>query len=480
MKGKRGVFIHFLNIKMQETLEKMIRKDEIKSLSRRKFLKTILKSGLTLGVVSVTPNILLPQTKEKPRYDLSIKEYDSLTKALEDYENVKKDAVYALGNITALQGKQLPEDDLQKILIEPFKENDKLKYRITLNLAIEDISSYTSFFKEVKNVETKNLPSKRPEKQNTLNPNLKQGFYIQVSANKNEKNILNNVEILKKLGYKNSVLQYDKENKIIKVLIGQYGNVSSATDNAKKLLQKDDLLDILENNELGIRKTVYRNEKLDLTWEKIVKEVKILKKKDKQSYDRFKKRVKKRNIENKKAKRKTYTIEEIEFVIRRGVQKYNSSNKKEIDFNLARAIAYCESTYNPYAIGYGIKRGKKVKQGRGLFQLTLRTAKDMGGRTYSEEELFNPMTNTELGLKYISYLMNCRRVRSVKDSDEKLRLLLAAYNGGEPSIGWSDKLNGNGEKQRRYENPENYRYKQTRDYVEKVIIQHNEFKNKPI
>ena len=490
---------------MQPELEKIIKSEERpNSLSRRDFIKKIIKGGVALGVASSVSSMLLSEPSKKITYDISIKEYDGLTQSLANYESVRKDVATAVRNINSLRGAAVSSEELNQILekvkIEPITEAKGTQYMITANFESQAAREFMDFFEIVNKAKPKILSWARSGKNNAINPHVKEGYYIQLSANKNEANMLNNIEILKKLGFKNVVLNYDSRDKVIKFLIGGYSTTDQATSQAEKLLLQDDVLDALENNELGIVNAWHKDDQVSLEWEKIVKEVKILKKQDKKAYTRLEQRAEKRNVENKKIYRKAYSIKEIESIIAEGVNKHNAKNKDKIDLDFAKAIAYCESTYNPYAIGYGIvskivknkdgsyarnkggsvaRRNVKVALGHGLFQMLPSTANSMGVKNYSDEELFNPVTNTELGLGYVSYLMNLGAVKEAKSPAEKMKLLLAAYNGGEKAVQMSDTAKLLGKKQRAFENEMNRGYRETRNYVNKVMAQYNEFKSHP-
>jgi len=490
---------------MQQKLEKIIKSEKgTNSLTRRDFLKRVIMGGAALGVVSGIPNMLLSEPSKKITYDISIKEYDSLTQALINYEGIRKDVATAVRNINSLRGAAVSSEELNQILekvkIEPITEANGTRYMVTANFESQAAREFMDFFEIVNKTKPKILSWARSGKNNAINSHVKEGYYIQLSANKNETNMLNNIEILKKLGFKNAVLNYDGRDKVIKCLIGGYSTTDQATSQAEKLLLQDDVLDILENNELGIINARYKDDQINLEWEKIVKEVKILKKQDKKAYTRLEQRAEKRNVENKKINRKAYSIKETESIIVEGVNKHNTKNKDKIDLDFAKAIAYCESTYNPYAVGYGIvskivknkdgsyarnkdgsvaRRNVKVALGRGLFQMLPSTANSIGTKDYSEEELFNPVINTELGLRYISYLMNLGAIKEAKNPAEKMKLVLAAYNGGEKAVQMSDTSKLFGKKQRAFENEENHGYRETRNYVNKVVAQYNEFKSHP-
>ncbi|RMF94318.1 MAG: lytic transglycosylase domain-containing protein [Candidatus Schekmanbacteria bacterium] len=89
------------------------------------------------------------------------------------------------------------------------------------------------------------------------------------------------------------------------------------------------------------------------------------------------------------------------------------AEKYGIDRDLIITIIECESGFDPYAVS--------EKGAVGLMQLMPETAKRFG-----VEDRFNPKDNIQGGVAYIDYLMNLY--------DEKLDLVLAAYNAGEKAI----------------------------------------------
>jgi soluble lytic murein transglycosylase-like protein len=111
-----------------------------------------------------------------------------------------------------------------------------------------------------------------------------------------------------------------------------------------------------------------------------------------------------------------------------------------VDSAIVRAIILAESRYNIYAISN--------KGARGLMQLMPFTAKELG-----VENSFNPVQNINAGVKYFKKLLN--------RFDGDVKLSLAAYNAG---VGKVLKYKGVPP------------YKDTRNYVQKVLHYHRFYK----
>lgn len=113
-----------------------------------------------------------------------------------------------------------------------------------------------------------------------------------------------------------------------------------------------------------------------------------------------------------------------------------------IDSNLIRAIIKVESNFNTRAVS---RAGAK-----GLMQLMPKTAYKM-----DVMDPFNPEENIFGGVKYFKYLLD--------RFDNNLEISLAAYNAGETAV-----LKYGGIP----------RYRETRQYVKKVLKQYTYYKNK--
>ncbi|MHC4459533.1 MAG: lytic transglycosylase domain-containing protein [Planctomycetota bacterium] len=119
---------------------------------------------------------------------------------------------------------------------------------------------------------------------------------------------------------------------------------------------------------------------------------------------------------------------------------HEASRRHRVDSAMVRAIILAESRYNIYAIS--------SKGARGLMQLMPVTAKELG-----VANSFNPVQNINAGVKYFKILLN--------RFDGDVKLSLAAYNAG---IGRVLKYNGVPP------------YKETGDYVKKVLHYHRFYK----
>ncbi|MDI6617346.1 MAG: lytic transglycosylase domain-containing protein [Clostridiales bacterium] len=110
-----------------------------------------------------------------------------------------------------------------------------------------------------------------------------------------------------------------------------------------------------------------------------------------------------------------------EDIIRKYSQEYN------IDPYLIMALINVESHYNPDATS---KRDAK-----GLMQITSQTgewgAKQLNIRDFKDDMLYDPDLNIKIGCWYIN---NLRLEFNIKDSEDDIILMLAAYNGGSGNV----------------------------------------------
>jgi soluble lytic murein transglycosylase-like protein len=113
-------------------------------------------------------------------------------------------------------------------------------------------------------------------------------------------------------------------------------------------------------------------------------------------------------------------IKERRVIIRAGIDmtKYGpliqkASDKYKVDYSLVKAVIKAESNFNHKAVS--------PKGAQGLMQLMPKTAS-----TLQVKDSFEPESNIEGGVKYLSYLMNVY--------NGHLPLALAAYNAGEKAI----------------------------------------------
>ena len=149
-----------------------------------------------------------------------------------------------------------------------------------------------------------------------------------------------------------------------------------------------------------------------------------------------------------------YPIDHTEYII-----KY--SNEYELDPYLIASIINVESKYDIKA--------KSKKDARGLMQITPKTgqwaSRELNLQDYSVESLYNPETNIKIGCWYINVLN--------EEFNGNLKLVLAAYNGGSGNVkSW---LN-NSEYSFDGENLDHIPFKETEDYVEKVLKSHSMYK----
>ncbi|MGF7056525.1 soluble lytic murein transglycosylase [Brassicibacter mesophilus] len=130
------------------------------------------------------------------------------------------------------------------------------------------------------------------------------------------------------------------------------------------------------------------------------------------------------------------------------------SEKYDVDPFLVSAIIRVESKYYKDAISH--------KGARGLMQVAPITGKwacqEIGIDNYSDELLFDPKINIEIGCWYLSKLF--------KQFNDDTELVIAAYNGGSGNVSkWL--------KDKRYsvdgEKLDNIPFKETELYVKKVL-----------
>lgn len=139
------------------------------------------------------------------------------------------------------------------------------------------------------------------------------------------------------------------------------------------------------------------------------------------------------------------------------VYKYSEENK--VDPLLVFAIIKAESNFD-----YDVVSSKDAV---GLMQLVDSTAKDVALRLkidYDENTLYNPDTNIMLGVKYYSILY---------EKYGNIPIALTAYNAG---MGTVDKWIENGTINKDGSNIENIPYKQTNNYVRKILRDYEIYK----
>ena len=142
------------------------------------------------------------------------------------------------------------------------------------------------------------------------------------------------------------------------------------------------------------------------------------------------------------------------------VEKY--AKEENIDPLLCYAIIKAESNFNPNAVS---KSGAK-----GLMQLMDETAKDVATNAIieytSNESLFEPEKNIQLGIKYYAQL------KSIYNSDV---LSLTAYNAGIGNVKkWIDE--GIIDVKKEEENIDKIPFEETKNYVRKILKDYNSYK----
>lgn len=116
------------------------------------------------------------------------------------------------------------------------------------------------------------------------------------------------------------------------------------------------------------------------------------------------------------------------------------ARENNLDVALIKAVIRAESNFNHMAVSH--------KGAKGLMQLMPQTASSL-----NVEDVFHPDHNIEGGARYLRYLMNLYR--------GDMRLALAAYNAGEGAVA-------------KYGDVPPYR--ETQNYVQRVMIFYDEFK----
>lgn len=109
------------------------------------------------------------------------------------------------------------------------------------------------------------------------------------------------------------------------------------------------------------------------------------------------------------------------------------ARRNGVDVALVKAVIRVESRFNPYATS---KKGAS-----GLMQLMPDTA-----RRYGVDDLYDPRSNIEAGVRYLKYLL--------KKYHHHPQNALAAYNAGEDAVATYDGIPP---------------YRETMDYVRKVL-----------
>ena len=132
------------------------------------------------------------------------------------------------------------------------------------------------------------------------------------------------------------------------------------------------------------------------------------------------------------------------------VKKY--AQKYDVDENLIYAIIKAESNFEASAVSN--------KGAKGLMQLMDSTAQDMAKKmniTLQEDDILVPDINIQIGTKYIADLLK---------KYENIELALTAYNAGSGNV---DKWIKDGTLKKDGSDAENIPYKETNNYVRKIM-----------
>ena len=133
---------------------------------------------------------------------------------------------------------------------------------------------------------------------------------------------------------------------------------------------------------------------------------------------------------------------------------FEAAAENELDPYLLISVMYVESKFNPEAVS---------KQGaRGLMQIMPQTgnwaADNLGYQNFEVDDLYDPQVNIQCGSWYLARLK--------AEFDNRLPVVLAAYNGGQGNVGqWLENEKWDG----KHENLAAIPFSETRGYVKKVI-----------
>ena len=139
------------------------------------------------------------------------------------------------------------------------------------------------------------------------------------------------------------------------------------------------------------------------------------------------------------------------------VEKY--SKEYDVDKYLIYAIIKAESNFE--------KEAKSNKGAKGLMQLMYSTAEEVAqkiGIELTEENIYEPNININIGTKYISILIQ---------KYGNINLALAAYNAGSGNV---DNWINEGTLEKDGTNIENIPYLETNNYVRKILRDYEKYK----
>ena len=148
----------------------------------------------------------------------------------------------------------------------------------------------------------------------------------------------------------------------------------------------------------------------------------------------------------------------IKILYKKDYSEYVSKYSQEygVDENLIYALIKAESNFEETAISN--------KNAQGLMQLMPATAEEVANKNgieLTEQNILEPETNINIGTKYISTLL---------EKYECIEVALAAYNAG---IGNVDKWIENGVIKADGSDIENIPFKETNNYVRKIMRDYN-------
>lgn len=141
------------------------------------------------------------------------------------------------------------------------------------------------------------------------------------------------------------------------------------------------------------------------------------------------------------------------------VEKY--AKEYDIDSYMVYAIIKAESNFN--------KNAKSASNAVGLMQIMEATAIETANKmdlNVTEEDLFDPELNINIGLKYFSNLVN--------KYNDNYYLAIIAYNAG---IGNVDKWIADGTIKEDASDIENVPFKETNNYVRKILRDYDIYKD---
>jgi len=279
-----------------------------------------------------------------------------------------------------------------------------------------------------------------------------EGYYVQFSANLNKEYAVHNKDLLRKLGFPNTIIAKEKikEKTYYKTLIGAYHNQEAALRIGNEILKTKRLVNLLGYPEINVIKINYEKGTLKTDWSNTILIREEVELKDKQHLRKYGEK----KVETKLGRK---SIDELIELV---VSEWNKNNnlKYKLSTDLIRAIVWVESAYNPNREGYKLERiangkfkyktdknGNKILTAYGLMQVTKLAAKEMG---YDFKEVIkDPLTNLRAGVAYFGKYYNFFE----GDVDKAL----GAYNAGPGRAKANKHLN----------------FAETRQYIKKVNAQ---------